>query len=105
MSKDWEGVQNENLPKELEDQITKLGLDFRLMTQFTSFVAVEEKVRTQGGQGVKVEVPSENSRRRENLNNSKINESPTVPPPPKPRPNAAIYIGKMNKNSVGSPSG
>jgi Ca-activated chloride channel family protein len=106
MSKNWEGVQNENLPKELEGQITKLGLDFRLMTQFTSFVAVEEKVRIQGGQSVKVEVPSENPEgvRTEIIQN--INESPSVPPPSKstPRVNVITKIGNTDMNSVGSPS-
>jgi Ca-activated chloride channel family protein len=41
----------------LENEITQLGLEFRLLTQFTSFVAVEEKVVNQDGKMVKVEVP------------------------------------------------
>jgi Ca-activated chloride channel homolog len=45
-------------PKETEE-ITKLGLEYRLMTPFTSFVAVEEKVVTEGGAPRRVEVPVE----------------------------------------------
>ncbi len=37
--------------------IIALGLKYNLLTQFTSFVAVEEKVRTVGGKPRKVEVP------------------------------------------------
>jgi Ca-activated chloride channel family protein len=50
-----------NSPKAaaLNKQITDLGLEFRLMTQFTSFVAVEERIVNQNGQPVKVEVPIE----------------------------------------------
>ncbi len=39
--------------------ITQLGLDYRLMTQFTSFVAVEERVTTEGGEPRRIEVPVE----------------------------------------------
>jgi hypothetical protein len=44
---------------DLKQQITKLGLDYRLMTPFTSFVAVEERVITEGGEPRRVEVPVE----------------------------------------------
>jgi len=44
---------------ELQKEITQLGLDYRLMTQFTSFVAVEERVVTKDGKPVRVEVPVE----------------------------------------------
>ena len=48
-----------NSPKAdaINKQITDLGLEFRLMTQFTSFVAVEERIVNQNGQPVRVEVP------------------------------------------------
>jgi Ca-activated chloride channel family protein len=42
-----------------QDEITQLGLQYRLMTQFTSFVAVEESIITEGGQSRRVEVPVE----------------------------------------------
>ena len=35
------------------------GLDYRLMTQFTSFVAVEEMIVTDGGQPRRIDVPVE----------------------------------------------
>ncbi|MDZ4802062.1 MAG: VIT domain-containing protein [Bryobacteraceae bacterium] len=41
------------------EQITKLGLDYRLMTQYTSFVAVEETTVIEGGKPRRVEVPVE----------------------------------------------
>jgi Ca-activated chloride channel homolog len=43
----------------LREQITGLGLNFRLMTQYTSFVAVEEKIITDGTTPRRVEVPVE----------------------------------------------
>ncbi|MEZ5429305.1 MAG: VIT domain-containing protein [Pyrinomonadaceae bacterium] len=56
---DYAGVQNGNAKAEIKDTITSLGLEFRLMTQFTSFVAVEERVVTNGGQPVRIQVPVE----------------------------------------------
>ncbi|NLH47409.1 MAG: VWA domain-containing protein [Myxococcales bacterium] len=44
---------------QLEKDITDLGLNYRLMTQFTSFVAVEEQVRNVNGQPQTVQVPVE----------------------------------------------
>jgi hypothetical protein len=41
------------------EEITKLGLDFRLMTPYTSFVAVEEAIVTEGGVPRRVSVPVE----------------------------------------------
>ena len=38
-------------------EITKLGLDFGILTNFTSFVAVEERTVNQNGKPVKVQVP------------------------------------------------
>lgn len=38
-------------------QIEGIGLEFRIMTAFTSFVAVEEQVVNHGGQPTRVEVP------------------------------------------------
>jgi Ca-activated chloride channel family protein len=59
MSEDFQGLQNGNPKPEVRDTITQLGLDFRLLTQFTSFVAVEETIVTEGGQPRRVEVPVE----------------------------------------------
>jgi Ca-activated chloride channel family protein len=59
MSQDYSGAQQGNMRDGLKETITQLGLEYRLMTQFTSFVAVEEMVVTEGGQPRRVEVPVE----------------------------------------------
>jgi len=59
MAQDYNGIQQGNPKPEVRQAITQLGLDYRLMTQFTSFVAVEELIITEGGQPRRVEVPVE----------------------------------------------
>ena len=59
MAQDWSGVQRGSANRDVKGDITKLGLEFGLMTQYTSFVAVEEKVVTEGGKPKTVEVPVE----------------------------------------------
>jgi Ca-activated chloride channel family protein len=59
MSQDWAGLQQGAARPEVQQEITQLGLDYRLMTQFTSFVAVEELIITDGGAPRRVEVPVE----------------------------------------------
>ncbi len=59
MSQDYAGVQNGSAKPEVKDTITNLGIEYRLLTQFTSFVAVEERIVTDGGQPRKIEVPVE----------------------------------------------
>ena len=59
MSQDYAGLQNNNPREEIREAITQLGLSFRLMTQFTSFVAVEEMTVTDGGEPRRIEVPVE----------------------------------------------
>src|SRR6266496_2875381 len=59
MSQDFKGLQQGNMSEDLKKAITQLGLDYRLMTQFTSFVAVEEMVVTDGGQPRRIDVPVE----------------------------------------------
>ena len=49
----------QNNKPEIKAQITNLGIEYRLLTQFTSFVAVEERIVTDGGQPRKIEVPVE----------------------------------------------
>jgi Ca-activated chloride channel homolog len=49
----------QNQKPEIREQITQIGLEFNLMTPFTSFVAVEEKIVNQNGQTTRVEVPVE----------------------------------------------
>jgi Ca-activated chloride channel family protein len=59
MGQDYAGAQYANMKPELKETITQLGLEYRLMTQFTSFVAVEEMVVTDGGQPRRIDVPVE----------------------------------------------
>ncbi|MCO6511679.1 MAG: VWA domain-containing protein [Aridibacter famidurans] len=60
-SDDYQGVQNRTADKELGDLITKIGLEFGIVTQYTSFVAVEEAARNPEGNPMKVDVPVENA--------------------------------------------
>ena len=59
MGQDFNGLQQGNMKPELKETITQLGLEYRLMTQFTSFVAVEEMVVTDGGRPRRIDVPVE----------------------------------------------
>jgi Ca-activated chloride channel family protein len=59
MGQDLEGIQAGHARPDVRETITQLGLEYRLMTQFTSFVAVEEMTITDGGQPRRVEVPIE----------------------------------------------
>jgi Ca-activated chloride channel homolog len=59
MSQDFKGAQQGNMQEEVKKNIIQLGLSHRLMTQFTSFVAVEEMIVTDGGQPRRIDVPVE----------------------------------------------
>ena len=59
MSQDWAGLQRGKTRPEVQKQIEQLGLDYHLMTQFTSFVAVEERVVSDGGKSERIQVPVE----------------------------------------------
>jgi Ca-activated chloride channel family protein len=59
MGQDFARLQQGNMRPDLKETIMQLGLEFRLMTQFTSFVAVEEMVVTDGGQPRRIDVPVE----------------------------------------------
>ena len=59
MNLDLAGLQSNNFRPDVKQQITDLGVDYRLMTQFTSFVAVEERRVTPGGAPDKAPVPVE----------------------------------------------
>jgi len=59
MHQDLTALQRGNFPEEIKKQITDLGVEFRLLTQFTSFVAVEEMTVTVGGEPKKIMVPVE----------------------------------------------
>jgi len=59
MGQDYLGAQVGKMQPGLKDTITNLGIEYRLMTQFTSFVAVEEMIVTDGGQPRRIDVPVE----------------------------------------------
>jgi Ca-activated chloride channel family protein len=59
MSEDYAGAQRGEMREDLREAVTNLGLEYGLMTQFTSFVAVEEMTYTDGGVPRRVEVPVE----------------------------------------------
>jgi len=52
-------LQSGSFPKPLEEQIVRVALTHRLVTPFTSFVAVEERVVNEGGASRTVRVPVE----------------------------------------------
>jgi Ca-activated chloride channel family protein len=58
-SQDWLGAQSGNPDVKIKDQIVNLALDYRLMSQYTSFVAVEDRVVNVGGKQRRVDVPVE----------------------------------------------
>ncbi len=57
MARDLMGIQHNSPKPEIEKEITQLGIDYKIMTQFTSFVAVDERMVTNGGDSRTVEVP------------------------------------------------
>ncbi len=59
MDQDWLGMQRGQPNKDVQGEITRLGLAYSLVTQYTSFVAVEERQITQGGQTKTIQVPVE----------------------------------------------
>jgi hypothetical protein len=59
MWQDLAGLQSGHFPAPLHEAIVQVALAHRLMTQFTSFVAVEERVVNEGGVQRKVAVPVE----------------------------------------------
>lgn len=59
MSGDWAGVQRGSPDPAVKDAIVELALDHSLVTQYTSFVAVEKMVVTTGGAAKTIAVPVE----------------------------------------------
>jgi Ca-activated chloride channel homolog len=58
-AQDWMGAQSGSPDPKIKEQIVNLALDYRLMTQHTSFVAVEQRVVNIGGKQRTVQVPVE----------------------------------------------
>ena len=59
MGQDFNGAQSGTMRPDLKTTITQLGIEYRLMTQFTSFVAVEERIVTDRGKPRRIDVPVE----------------------------------------------
>jgi len=59
MNQDWKGMQGGRPRVEIKQAIIDLGLEFRLVTQYTSFVAVEEMTVTEGDTTRTIAVPVE----------------------------------------------
>jgi Ca-activated chloride channel homolog len=59
MGQDYGSAQQGEMKPELKETVASLGIEYGLMTQFTSFVAVEEMIVTDGGQPRRIEVPVE----------------------------------------------
>lgn len=57
MSSDYAGAQSGELRADLREEVTGLGLEYGLLTQFTSFVAVEETIVTDGGRPRRIDIP------------------------------------------------
>jgi Ca-activated chloride channel family protein len=58
-SEDWMGAQSGHPMPEIKEKIVNTALEYRLMSQYTSFVAVEQKVVNIGGKQRTVDVPVE----------------------------------------------
>jgi Ca-activated chloride channel family protein len=59
MAGDLSQIQAGTPTPEVRAAITKLGVEYNLVTQFTSFIAVEQRFVTEGGQPKRIEVPVE----------------------------------------------
>lgn len=59
MMRDMDGMQSRNPDPGLKQEIIGLGTTYELLTQFTSFVAVEEQHTTEGGTPRIIQVPLE----------------------------------------------
>lgn len=59
MDRDLLGMQRGQPDPGIKEAIVGVGLEYRLLTKYTSFVAVQEEVVTEGGQPRTVEVPVE----------------------------------------------
>jgi Ca-activated chloride channel family protein len=59
MMQDMTGLQQGQMKPALEEDITGLGITYSILTQFTSFVAVEELRITEGGKARTIRVPVE----------------------------------------------
>ncbi|HXG65718.1 MAG TPA: VIT and VWA domain-containing protein, partial [Blastocatellia bacterium] len=121
MGQDYNGIQQGNAREDVREQIAALGLEFRLMTQFTSFVAVEEMTITDGGEPRRVEVPVDmpegvsyegvfGEREADAINTGvgtvgKLQVAASAPPLPSIKSRRAGGIGTGSGGGVGTGSG
>jgi uncharacterized protein YegL len=75
MGQDMDGMQMGRMKDQLREAITQLGLQYRLMTQFTSFVAIEDRVVTDSSDPVRVDVPVETPAGANSVSNSSVSSS------------------------------
>jgi Ca-activated chloride channel homolog len=59
MGGNLEGIRRGQPKPEIKEAIVDLGLRYRLMTQFTSFVAIEDKIVNRSGKTQQIQVPVE----------------------------------------------
>lgn len=57
MAENWQRVQNNRLPGKAKKEIVDLGIRFGIMTQYTSFIAVDKQVTRAKGRAKRIEVP------------------------------------------------
>ena len=55
--RDYAGLQKNAVQEDLQNVMTNLGLEFKILTPFTSFVAVDEQIVTDGTAPQRIEVP------------------------------------------------
>lgn len=58
-SQDWMGAQSGHADPKIKEAIIQTALDYRLMSQYTSFVAVEQRVVNINGKPRRIDVPVE----------------------------------------------
>jgi Ca-activated chloride channel family protein len=59
LARDFAALQRGQFPEQIQDQVVEIALAHEILTPFTSFVAVEERVVNEGGQRRTVTVPVE----------------------------------------------
>jgi len=99
MSEDWFGAQQGQVNKEIKDEIIATALKHHIMTQYTSFVAVDDAVKTKGDKAEKVNVPIEmpDGVSREGVFGN-------APGSAMPRRMAAMHASRKNKAAYNMPS-
>jgi Ca-activated chloride channel family protein len=107
MDEDWLGIQQGKPSIDTKGAITNLGLQFGLMTQFTSFVAVEDRVVNQGGHQTTVQVPIEmaDGVSYEGIfgdvdSDFAVGAIPPPPAPPHPVTQSVAPLGRLSKQSA-----